>query len=273
MKSGFFIRKRNFLIIQDNLGKTITMKVIKGRTVVYDSDKEFYAHQVLGARPHDNDRNVKVRIAEALRFLMLGGKLDYTELLVERADPIFPSGIKFLDVGCREGWSLTYLRRGCPDSFTLFPPKKRFSNTCGLELSHKTVKYARAKRRNVIQGDIRHLVIEENSFDVIFTRHCLEHLDKPLDALKNIARMLKPGGTLLAIVPKEIQDINPEKSLHSYQFRNDNDLADLVIAAGLTVTYYFRRNEYSYRKRKYWYKLSARLRYTEPELWVLAKKS
>ena len=249
------------------------MKLIEGRTVTYDSDGEFYSRQVQGARPHDNDRIVKARISEALRFLMLGGELGYTEPPVSRANPDFASDVKILDVGCRDGWSLTYLKRGCPNGFTLFPPKKRFRNTCGLELSRETVKYAKSCGRNVIQGDIRNLVIEENAFDVIFTRHCLEHLDRPLDALKNMAKMLRPGGILLAIVPKETQDIDPEKSLHSCQFRSDNDLVDLVADAGLTIIDNFRRKEYSYRMRKYWYKLTTRPRRTGPELWALATKS
>lgn len=248
------------------------MKLIKGKTILYDSDEEFYSRQTLGAKPHDKNRIVRTFIAEAVRFLMLGGKLDYTEPPAERADPDFSADAKFLDVGCRDGWSLTYLKKGCLDGFTLFPPKKRFKCTCGLELSRETVKYARAKGRNVIQGDIRNLVIGENAFDVIFTRHCLEHTDRPLDALRNMVRMLKPGGTLLVIVPREDHDLDPEKSLHSYQFRNDNELADLVAAAGLTVVNSFRRNEYSYRKRKHWYKLSARPRHMGPELWVLATR-
>lgn len=239
---------------------------------MYNSDEEFYSHQVQGARPHDNNRIVRTRITEALRFLLFGGKLLNTEPPAERADPNFSPDIRFVDVGCRDGWSLKYLKAGCSGGFTFFLPKKKFCNTCGLELSHETVKYARTRGRTVIQGDIRNLVIKESAFDVIYTRHCLEHLDKPLDALKNIAKMLTSGGTLLAIVPKETKDINPEKTLHSYQFRNDNDLADLVTAAGLIVTCGFRRNEYSYRMRKYWYKLSARLRRMGPELWVLATK-
>lgn len=248
------------------------MKVIEGKRVTYDSDEEFYAHQARRSKPYDNNRVVKSRIAEALRFCMLGGKLNYTDPPVERADPEFLPDIRFLDVGCGDGWSLTYLKRGCTNGFTLFPPKKRFRHTCGIELIHKIVEYAQKRARNVIQGDIRHLLIEENAFDVIYTRHCLEHLDDPLQALKNITKMLKLGGTLLAIVPKESQDLDPQRSVHSYQFRNDNNLAHLVTAAGLTVTQSFCRNEYTYRKRKYWYRLSHRLRCMGPELWVFATK-
>lgn len=249
------------------------MKVIEGKRVTYDSDEEFYAHQARRSKRRDNNRLVKSWIAEALHFCMLGGKLNYTNPPVERAEPNFPPDIRILDVGCEDGWFLTYLKKGCPDSFTLFPPKRSFCNACGIELIHRVVEYAQKKGRNVIQGDIRYLVIEENAFDLIYTRHCLEHLDKPLQALKNITKMLKPGGTLFAIVPKENQDLNPQESVHSYQFRNDNELAHLVTIAGLTVTQSFCRNEYTYRKRKYWYKLSARLRRTGPELWVLATKA
>jgi len=248
------------------------MKVIEGKRVTYDSDEEFYAHQARRSKRRDNNRVVKGRIAEALRFCMLGGKLDYTDPPIKRADPDFAPDIRILDIGCEDGWSLEYLKRGCPEDYTVFGPRKKFSNTCGIEMIHEVAEYAQRKGRNVIQGDIRHLVIEENAFDLIYTRHCLEHLDDLLGALRNINKMLKPGGTLLAIVPKEKQDINPQKSVHSYLFRNDDELARLVTKAGMTVTQSFCRNEYTYRKRKYWYRLSLRLRYMGPELWVLATK-
>jgi len=249
------------------------MKVTQGKRVSYNSYQEYYLHQARRSNPHDNNRLVTGRNAEILHFLMFGGTLAHTEPLVKRADPNFPSDVKFLDVGCRDGWSLDYLRKGCPKGFTLFRPKKRFKNTCGLELVHKTVEHAVRRGRNVIQGDIRCVIIAEDAFDIIYTRHCLEHLDDPLQGLKNITKMLKPGGTLLAIVPMEEKDIDPDKSSHSYLFRNDNELADMSLRAGLTVTSRFTRKAYSYKKRKYWYKLTARLRHWGPELWVFATKS
>jgi SAM-dependent methyltransferase len=248
------------------------MKVIEGKRVAYDSDEEFYAHQARRSKRSDNNRVVKGRIAEALRFCMLGGQLKYTDPPVERGDPGFPTDIRILDVGCGDGWSLDFLAKGCPEAFALFPPKKGFRNACGIEMIHSVVEYAQSKGRNVIQGDIRRLVTEADAFDLIYTRHCIEHLDDPLAAIKNIAKMLKPKGTLLAIVPKEDKDLDPEKSVHSYQFRDDDDLARLATRAGLTVTESFRRNGYTYRKRKYWYRLSRRPRYMGPELWVFATK-
>lgn len=248
------------------------MKVIEGKRVIYESDKEFYKHQIRGSKPHDKNRIVKTRIAEALRFLMVGGKLGHRGRSTERIDPGFPSDIKFLDVGCRDGWSLEFLKKGIARYNNFFEPRKKFVNCTGIELSSKTVDYARERGRNVIQGDIRTLRLEENSFDVIFTRHCLEHLDKPLVALKNITFMLKPGGTLLAIVPKETIDIDTKTSLHSYIFSGNNDLADLVSKTNLRVTSYFKRDSFLSRKRKYWYRLSPSERYVCEELWVFGTK-
>jgi len=249
------------------------MKVIEGKRVAYDSDEEFYVRQARRSKPYDHNRLVKGRISEALRFCMCGGRLRHTDPPVERSDPGFSPDIRILDIGCGDGWSLDYLAKGCPEGFTLFPPKKRFRNTCGVEMIRTVVEYAQAKGRNVIEGDIRRLVIEENAFDLIYTRHCLEHLDDPLAAIKNIAKMLKPGGTLFAIVPKEENDLNPEKSVHSYLFRDDGELARLATRAGLTVTESFRRNEYMYRGRKYWYKPTIRLRHWGEELWIFATKA
>lgn len=247
------------------------MKIISPKRVLHDSDEEFYNRQKPRSNPHDNNRLVTGRNAELLRFLMFGGELPHTEPLVVRDDPGYSADVKFLDVGCRDGWSLDYLKRGCSDGF--LKGSKCFNDVLGVELIKETVDYAKGKGRNVVQADIRKTVIEENAFDVIYTRHCLEHLDEPLEALMNMAKMLKPGGTLFAIVPKETKDLDLEKSVHSYLFSEDHELAKMVEDAGLKVTQNIVRIGYSYKKRKYWYKLRARQRQWGPELAVLATKS
>ena len=246
------------------------MRLVSPKRVMHDSDEEFYNRQKPRSNPHDNNRLVTGRGAELLRFLMVGGELVHSEPLAVRGNPDYPSDVKFLDVGCRDGWSLDYLNRGCPVGF--FKGSKQFNNVLGLELINETVDYAKNKGRNVVQADISKTVIEENAFDVIYTRHCLEHLEDPLEALKNMAKMLKPGGTLFAIVPKETEDLNLERSVHSYLFSADDELAKLIEEAGLRVTQNIVRKEYFFKKRKYWYKLRAKRRHWGPELAVLATK-
>lgn len=40
-----------------------------------------------------------------------------------------------------------------------------------------------------------------DNFDEVFASHILEHLDRPFDVMKELHRILKPGGTLIVKVP------------------------------------------------------------------------
>lgn len=54
------------------------------------------------------------------------------------------------------------------------------------------------------QGDARLLDnVEDDSFDFLYSSHCLEHLDDPYLALGNWIRVVKPGGHLIIDVPDE----------------------------------------------------------------------
>lgn len=43
----------------------------------------------------------------------------------------------------------------------------------------------------------------DESFDFVFSSHCLEHLRDPIEGLRNWFRVLKPGGYLVVTVPDE----------------------------------------------------------------------
>ena len=40
-------------------------------------------------------------------------------------------------------------------------------------------------------------------WDIVFCRHVLEHVERPIDALASMRELLKPAGELFIIVPKE----------------------------------------------------------------------
>ena len=96
-----------------------------------------------------------------------------------------------LDVGSRDGMSLELYA------------KKGFREVEGLEYSRKAAEHARKMGRNVKTGDMRHLPHADATFDVVSTIHCLEHVPKAADAIKELFRVLKPGGYLIAVVPME----------------------------------------------------------------------
>lgn len=53
-------------------------------------------------------------------------------------------------------------------------------------------------------GDAQYMAgVEDDSFDFVFSSHCLEHLRDPYEGLRNWLRVVKPGGHLVICVPDE----------------------------------------------------------------------
>ena len=54
------------------------------------------------------------------------------------------------------------------------------------------------------QGDAQKLAnVADNSFDFLFSSHCLEHMSDVREALRNWIRVVRPGGHLVVAVPDE----------------------------------------------------------------------
>jgi len=76
--------------------------------------------------------------------------------------------------------------------------------TChGLDVSHVTASRAKAGTNGftVIQADMRHVPFRDRSFDLVYTIGTLEHIEEYREALREIFRVLKPGGLIIAGVP------------------------------------------------------------------------
>jgi SAM-dependent methyltransferase len=53
-------------------------------------------------------------------------------------------------------------------------------------------------------GDAQLLTnVNDDTFDFLYSSHCLEHLRDPVEALRNWIRVVKPGGHLVVDVPEE----------------------------------------------------------------------
>jgi predicted SAM-dependent methyltransferase len=52
-----------------------------------------------------------------------------------------------------------------------------------------------------VKGDLRALPFEDGVFDVVFCNHVLEHISEDLSAMKELYRILKPGGWGIVQVP------------------------------------------------------------------------
>jgi len=72
------------------------------------------------------------------------------------------------------------------------------------------------------QGDAQKLSnVDDETFDFLFSSHCLEHVRDPVEALTNWIRVIKPGGHLVISVPDE--DLY-EQGVWPSTFNNDHKL-------------------------------------------------
>jgi SAM-dependent methyltransferase len=55
---------------------------------------------------------------------------------------------------------------------------------------------------NVVQGDALHLPFPEATFDVVICSEVLEHIPDDVGAMGELARVLRPGGTMAITVPR-----------------------------------------------------------------------
>ena len=108
--------------------------------------------------------------------------------------PHLEPGTNLLDVGCGPG-TLT------ADLAAKVAPAR----VLGVDLSDDVVGEARrhaeeagADNLDVVAGDFRDLDIREGGFDVVHAHQVLQHLREPVGALRDMARLTRPGGIVAA---------------------------------------------------------------------------
>ena len=100
-----------------------------------------------------------------------------------------------------------------------------------------------------VKADILDLPFEDNTFDLIFCNHVLEHIEDDAKAMSELYRVMKPGGMGIFQIPQEIErektfeDFNitspEERAKHFGQYDHvrvyGRDYFDRLRKAGFTV--------------------------------------
>ena len=122
---------------------------------------------------------------------------EITAVALERLNKLFPlhPGMKVLDVGCGQGPALEYFRDHKLDYL-------------GITLGDDDLKACRARGFRVEKMDQSFLTMADDSQDVVWARHVIEHSVFPLFTLDGFRRVLRPGGMLYLEAPA------PETSCH-----------------------------------------------------------
>lgn len=82
----------------------------------------------------------------------------------------------------------------------------------GADLSPACLAVARRRLDAVVRCNANHLPFRDGSFDGVVARGALHHLEHPELALREAKRVLKPGGTLLVLDPREFSWLEPIKN-------------------------------------------------------------
>jgi 2-polyprenyl-3-methyl-5-hydroxy-6-metoxy-1,4-benzoquinol methylase len=98
--------------------------------------------------------------------------------------------------------SSSLLDIGCGEGFFLFNASQAGYSPKGIELSQSAAAYAKREfGLDIETKPFEESKFPENCFDVVTLWQVLEHLPYPLTTLKEVYRILKPGGVLVISTP------------------------------------------------------------------------
>jgi len=104
-------------------------------------------------------------------------------------DPSFDRPGRVLDVGCGSGWSLARMR-------------DHGWETYGVEISETAARVGKEQAGlHIFQGTLLDANFPVDFFDYVRLNHSFEHMSRPNETLREICRILKPGGRVLIGVP------------------------------------------------------------------------
>jgi len=130
----------------------------------------------------------------------------YTLFKYKQAKALIPySNALILDVGCGSGIGCCYL--AC---------KRKQNHVIGIDISSTSKPRLWKSTFTFIKMDCSQMGFKDNCFDAVIMLSVLEHLLNPLECLKEIRRILKPGGILILSTPNRLAsspNLNLKKSL------------------------------------------------------------
>lgn len=141
-----------------------------------------------------------------------------------------PPGYRHLEVGPGHGLLLYYAASD-----------PRCSKAFGWDVSAGSIAATRraldavsiGTQVTLVNQDVFEAAKGNHAFDSIVVSEVLEHLERPLDALKNLIHCLVPGGRILVNMPA-----NSPSPDHLYLLREPEETLDLLKAAGFEILDY-----------------------------------
>lgn len=133
---------------------------------------------------------------------------------------------RILDVGCGTGYNMEYMKQHGYDRMS------------GLDFSPEALTFCHSRGLfSVVCGDGTLPPFADSSFDVVTALDMIEHVEDDNQALRELGRILKPGGSLVIFTPayQFLWGLQDEVSHHFRRYRA-HDLRAKIERAGLTIS-------------------------------------
>lgn len=95
---------------------------------------------------------------------------------------------RMLEVGCGRGWLTHRMQQHCP-------------GTWGIDVNPRSLEHAVAA--NIATMDAVDLLYDDEQFNHVYSFHAIEHIVDAEAALREMQRVLVPGGRILLVYPAE----------------------------------------------------------------------
>lgn len=112
---------------------------------------------------------------------------ELVEFMEQTLGDIDHSSVRVLDVGCGPGWLVERLR------------ERGYMDLHGCDFVETTSDECEYTRIDLDADGLDRY--EDESFDIVVSSEVMEHLERPAAILRDMARVVKPGGHLFVTVP------------------------------------------------------------------------
>ena len=148
------------------------------------------------------------------------------DVVAKFIDPLnIPKDANIIDLGSGPGYFLD-LMKSCG-----------YTNLTGIGLSDDDLAICRSNGHQVRKSDMNFLDDRDQSVDLLFCRHSLEHSPFPYITLLEYNRVLKNNGTLYVEVPEPNCDVAHEENRNHYSIMGRKMWLSLLQRTGFDISW------------------------------------